>query len=67
MTLIAAIHPLLISLFIILAITSLVVYWEKKKLKDIEKRTKEKYPRVGKIRIYKEIEDTLDEFERKIS
>ena len=66
MTLITLIltNAMFISIILGIAAFKLVVYWEKKSKKEMES----KWPQVGKrMRIPKDIDDSLDEWEDKIS
>jgi len=66
MTLITLIltNAVFISIILGIAAFKLVVYWEKKSKKEMES----KWPQVGKrMRIPKDIDDSLDEWEDKIS
>ena len=66
MTLITLIltNAMFISIILGIAAFKLVVYWENKSKKEMES----KWPQVGKrMRIPKDIDDSLDEWEDKIS
>ena len=66
MTLITLIltNAMFISIILGIAAFKLVVYWENKSKKEMES----KWPQVGKrMRIPKDIDKSLDEFENKIS
>ncbi len=66
MTLITLIltNAVFISILLGIAAFKLVVYWEKKSKKEMES----KWPQVGRrMRIPKDIDDSLDEWEDKIS
>jgi len=66
MTLITLIltNAVFISIILGIAAFKLVVYWENKSKKEMES----KWPQVGKrMRIPKDIDDSLDEWEDKIS
>ncbi len=66
MTLITLIltNAVFISIILGIAAFKLVVYWEKKSKKEMES----KWPQVGKrMKIPKEVDEQLDEIERRIS